>query len=338
MLADWSKVLFVGWDDLSGVTHYRSILPANALGAEYVVFDGAGRGVARSGTNMKHDIIVVQHCWHPWQVRISRRMRQMGAKTFINVDDWIKALARMGEKHFMSQDFKDPSIMKEYYSLLREADGVIGATPWLVDRLSRINSNTEMARNGLDLPRYTQHRRNESNERIHLGWAGGTGHRGAFQRIVPAIVENLERHNHADLHLVGDDHRDFFPRHLSDRVKHHAWSDLHRYPENLAKFDINLAPAEENDFFKGKSQLRLYEACAMGTPSIAHPMYDEIMEFGGGLIASDVSEWAHCIDAYISMPRVLDAHRARCRDYAQSISIERRADEWREAIQNLASS
>jgi glycosyltransferase involved in cell wall biosynthesis len=331
---DWSRVLFVGFGDgVEGVNHYRIALPALTLGAEYVVFDDNGNGIARYGSNMKHDVIVIQHCWKDWQLRIARNMRKMGAKTLINVDDWLPGVANLGKSHAFSQHFASKELMRQYWSLLREADGVLAATPWLQDRLQSRSNGCELARNGLDLARYQKFPK-EAHDGVVIGWAGGTGHVDSFAKTIPALCEAMDEHDDVRVHIVGDDLHSLFPREYKTRVVHRPWSHLTQYPRNLAEFDISLAPASDNDFYRAKSQLRFYEACAMGTLTIADAMYDELDDGCTGFIATDWTvELLHLLN---KRHRIVEMGN-RAAEYAQEISIEQRIGEWKTAIMKLTS-
>lgn len=334
MLEDPSKTLFVGWHGTSGATHYRSIIPAVAMGAELAVFNSEGTGVQRIGSNMEHDIIVLQHSWTQWQRRIAANVRKTGAFCIINVDDWIPAIANMGENHALSRDFDWNEITKAWFQTLREADGVLCSTPWLVERCSKLNRNVALARNGLDLDRYQRWHRPKDDDRVILGWAGGTGHRGALKSIVEPVSEALREHDDLFLHLVGDSNIDLFPPDVTNKITQFGWEDKLFYPSKLAAFHINLAPAQENDFFRAKSQLRFYEACAMGTPTIGHHMYDEIDDGWNGFIATD---WNIEINTLMNQRIHIEEMARRALEYSQEISIESRISEWKSALTQLTS-
>lgn len=338
MVSDYSDYLFCGWGESEfGVAWYRTVLPARELDAEYVIFDMTGKGVARKGTRKRHSVIVLQHCWERWQIIRARKMMQGGAKVIINVDDWIPSIGKIPDSHDMADYFGQKSVISEWKTLIREADGVIGATPWLVQRLRSLNPNVELARNGLDLPRYQRYRRDATGPATVIGWAGGTGHTEALARVSGAISEVLRAHKECSLLLVGADLVGLFPADVTDRVKHRAWSDFYSYPLYLSLFDINLAPAMENDFYKAKSQLRFYEACAMGTPTVGHPMYDEIEEAAAGWTSTHHEEWVQLLELAINKPEWLNNLRSRAREYAQTISIQTRIEEWKSALTQLTS-
>lgn len=337
-MMDWSRVLFVGWGDASGVTHYRTILPANQLGAEYVVFDMHGTGVARSGARMKHDVIVMQHGWEQWQLNVMRKMKASGAIVLVNVDDWLKGLGKLGDKHSFSATFSDKKAQLRHLSMLREADGVLCSTEWLVDKCLNYADRVFLAENGLDLARYERwsdknHPTTSPPSSFVFGWAGGTGHLGALRRIVEPITAVLRANPHVEFHMVGANHSNLFPSDLKGQLRHEPWADMAFYPRYISRFDVSLAPAEENDFYRAKSQLRFYEACAMGVPTIGHPMYTEIRDSVTGYIATD---WLTELMSVVSNPELVDRMSSSCLDYAQDVSIERRITGWKTAIETMS--
>lgn len=332
---DPKKVLFVGWGALGGVSHYRTILPARAIGAEWVVFDMNGKPLGGEGERTNHEIVVVQNCWEKWQVDMMQRMRSTGARVVSNVDDWIKTIGKMDQSHGNAEFFRRNTTLKQHERYLTETDGSIAATPWLQQRLLHKNPNVQIARNGLDLDRYDHWRDIERDQGFIIGWAGGTGHREAFMKLAPTLTSILKDYENVSLWIVGEDFTHLFPREVQDSIATRKWSDMGLYPKDLACFDVNLAPALDNDFYKAKSQLRYYEALALGNPTIAHPMYDEIKPDLTGNWALDGSEWYDHITELIEDPEKLDAMRERCLEERQHVSIEARADEWLSALTAL---
>jgi glycosyltransferase involved in cell wall biosynthesis len=70
------------------------------------------------------------------------------------------------------------------------------------------------------------------------------------------------------------------------------WPDL---PDELARFDINLAPLEANNVFcEAKSELKYFEAALAGAPTVsspAGPMVRAIRDGETGFIAADAAAW-----------------------------------------------
>jgi glycosyltransferase involved in cell wall biosynthesis len=59
------------------------------------------------------------------------------------------------------------------------------------------------------------------------------------------------------------------------------------------KFDIGLAPLEDNNFNRGKSNLRWLEYSALKIPTIASPLPDfkRVITGKNGLLANDLDDW-----------------------------------------------
>lgn len=332
---DFRRVLFVGWGGPDGVSHYRTILPARSLGAEWVIFDMRGKPVCGEGVNKNHDIVIVQNCWEKWQVDMIDRMRAGGAKVVANVDDWIKTIGKMDRSHGEAEFFRRNTTLKQHYRFLSDTDGAIVATPWLADRLLRHQKYVATARNGLDLDRYGTWADVERDQGFIIGWAGGTGHREAVASLVSPVSAILRDYDNVSMWIVGEELSSLFPAGVRDKVHQRPWSDMYMYPKDLACFDVNLAPALENDFYKAKSQLRYYEALAVGNPTIGHPMYTEIIPEVTGIHASSPVQWAEGIIELIEDPEKLDAMREQCWKERENVSIKVRRQEWIDALRYL---
>lgn len=187
---DWGGVLFVGWGDDGGVTHYRTKLPARELGAEWVTFLMDGEPFAGEGDRTDHHTIVVQSCWEPWQLRTLQRMKGSGARLIVNIDDWLPSIAKLGAAHQFSSHFEGKR-ERCWLETLKLADGAVVSTEWLKHKVQSVMPGRAVvvARNGVDLDRYDQWRGKAVREegRVVVGWAGGTGHTAALGRVLPDV-------------------------------------------------------------------------------------------------------------------------------------------------------
>lgn len=334
-MTDRSDILFVGWGGPEGVTHYRTILPAKTMGAEYVVFDMNGRPVCGDGHRTDHRVIVVQNCWYEWQLKIIQRMKASGAMVLFNVDDWIKGIARREGSHGHAKLFGSGSVQKTHDRIWSLCDGAIVSTEWIAQKVQGLNPNVEVARNGIDPGRYRTWADPERDLGIIIGWAGGTGHREALASISSDVSKVVNEHSNVSLWIVGQDESDLFscPTHYVE------WSDMYLYPAQLACFDISLAPALENDFYRGKSQLRLYEAMTLGTPSIVSPLYDEIGK--AGMVADGTHyTWEQCLRTLVEGEegaRWRKLMRENALEQSKEVTIDARIHEWTTAIDKLTS-
>lgn len=333
-MSDRSDILFVGWGGPEGVSHYRTILPARTMGAEWVIFGMDGKPMMSEGSNSHHRVIVVQNCWYEWQLRMIRAMKAKGSIILFNVDDWIKGIGRREQSHGNAKLFGSKDILDTHSKIWAECDGAIVSTEWIAQKVRGLVPRIAVARNGIDEKRYTPWMDVERDMGTIIGWAGGTGHTEALRAIAPAVSRVVNDHSDVSLWIVGQDESGLFdcPVHRVD------WSDMHLYPAKLACFDINLAPAMDNDFYRGKSQLRLYEAMTLGTPSIVHPMYDEVGN--AGLIARSLTDWEgqlrYLTDQHNGQERRAKISTEALRQ-AKEVTIDARIGEWTAAIDSLSS-
>jgi glycosyltransferase involved in cell wall biosynthesis len=159
---------------------------------------------------------------------------------------------------------------------MRVADGVICSTEWLAERYKAVNPNTYVCRNGLDVKRYalTLPRR----EHVTIGWAGATGHANSMRPWVDQVAAVLRERPQACFVSIGQKFADsLVPEFGPERALSVPWAPFDTYPAAMTLMDIALAPARQDNFYRGKSDLRWLEAGALGIPLVADPVvYPEI--------------------------------------------------------------
>ncbi len=330
------RTLFVGWGGTGGVTWYRSILPARTLNTDYVVFGTNGKEIVRDCVTTDHELIVVQSCWYEWQRKLVRNMQKDGARVVFNVDDWIAGIGRLDGSHSFSEFFKSSKVVEAHLRLLDAADGLLVSTEWLQRRLSGFNSNTEIARNLLDGDRYNVPEV-ERDAGCLIGWAGGTGHTEAVLSLREPLQSVLAEHKNTMFVCMGDDSAINGLGLEREQVAYIPWSDHYLYPRDMACFDVSLAPALDNDFYRAKSQLRFYEGASLGIPMVASPLYSEIKHGLTGFIADSADEWAKYIDRLLDDDGLRAAMGERAREWAMDNvwAGSRRDYEWESALLNL---
>lgn len=339
-------ILFCGvGDDLKGITHWRTLVPARALGAMVVCQDQMGR--VHYTERCFHDepsTVIVQMPVFKWQLLQMQRAKSEGRRVLANVDDYLPSIPKMWKRgaHGHGHVF-NAEVQRRHRQALETCDGIICSTPWLQKKYGSVNE-TLLGRNGLDLDRY-QVPEVEHDTRI-VGWSGGTGHRNAFRSIVPAIDRVLDDVPESLFVVQGDnllaDVDQGRQKWLDEegkakpdgRVAHFKWSDLWTYPRDMAAFWVGLAPAEVNDFYRAKSQLRFYEASAVGVPLVADPMYDEIRHGVDGFIATNEGEWYEYMVQLLTDEDLRREMSGAAKERAHSeFGMQHRAVEWDAAIE-----
>jgi glycosyltransferase involved in cell wall biosynthesis len=110
--------------------------------------------------------------------------------------------------------------------------------------------------------------------RIHLGYFSGTPtHNRDFDIIAGVLERALQADSRVILRVVGFlDVRNRFHRHL-DRIEILPLQDFLNLQRLIGETEFNLIPLQDNTFTNCKSELKVFEAAAVGTLSIASPTY-----------------------------------------------------------------
>jgi glycosyltransferase involved in cell wall biosynthesis len=299
------RTLFVGPPAV--VAHYRVILPATALGADWLTVGprGADWKQARVSAAVVQDpvpadfrditgyeTVILQRPHEPYWAGAVERFKARGARVLIELDDDLHAV-RSEARHEIRDQY-DAAAMRRLERNLRAADGLIVSTPHLAARYAELAGGPVwVCENGLDLDRYDHERPDLPG--VWIGWAGAQGHQDAVETWAPAVCAVLRARPQTRLVSVGLPFAAQVAAALAvqDRPRCLALppANLQAYPASLALADLALAPAVDTPLFRGKSDLRWLEASALGIPTVAHPLvYRRVRDGETGLLASTAQE------------------------------------------------
>jgi GT2 family glycosyltransferase len=143
---------------------------------------------------------------------------------------------------------------------------------------------------------------------VRIGYAAGTvTHQRDFAVALPGLIRVLEmraqvrlvlfRAKHGPELVVVDEFEALAP--FADRIEWRDKVELAALPDELARFDINIAPLElGNPFCEAKSELKYFEAALVDVPTVASPTgpFARCIEHGrNGLLAADDEAWQQCL-------------------------------------------
>jgi glycosyltransferase involved in cell wall biosynthesis len=104
---------------------------------------------------------------------------------------------------------------------------------------------------------------------------------------------------------------------------------LHELPGLVAQFDIGIAPIADLEFNRSRSNVKLKEYAATGTPWLASPIgpyVDHGEQQGGRLVADD--EWHAALTRLIDKPRERQKLAKRARRWGATQTIGQHAADW----------
>jgi glycosyltransferase involved in cell wall biosynthesis len=320
---------------------YRCALPALALDCDWVAYGGEppdlDLGYGRSQRDLtvadleQYEVIVVQQPAGTGWLRLIREWQRKGIVVLADIDDYLRGVSKRTDHDFADKYTR--SRLEQYELCLRAVDGVICSTRWLARRYRSLNPATYVCQNGIDLKRFALTR--VQREHVGVGWSGATGH---TQAIIPWLKE-LQRlmQERDDVHFisVGQAFADMFANEFGKRALAVPFAALEVYPSAMTLFDIALAPAGSNNFFRGKSDLRWLEASALGIPTIADPhVYPEIEHGVTGFHASTPRELRAVLTELVADPELRRTVGAAAKaDVSERRSFQATSRQWVDVLQ-----
>jgi hypothetical protein len=149
---------------------------------------------------------------------------------------------------------------------------------------------------------------------VRIGYASGSRtHQRDFGVAAPAVARVLRERPECRLVLFRDarsgrelldlgEFPDFAG--LEEQVEWRAATSLTRLPEELARFDVNIAPLEVgNVYCEAKSELKYFEAALVGVPTVAsptQPFQNAIVDGVTGFLADDPTSWQRSLEVLVS--------------------------------------
>lgn len=212
------------------------------------------------------------------------------------------------------------------YSQMKLSDALIVSTPGLKEQLSPYNDNIHVVENAIDLSLWRRIT-SPARQRVTIGWVGGGTHNKDLEGIKDVVFEILAKNKNVVFKCIHGC-PEFFkhapnctwlnsndPRYDKsrpctkcggiDRIEWtHDFKPVEKYPKWVSshKFDIGIAPLEDNNFNRAKSNLRWLEYSAMGIPTVAANVghFKETLRHGGtGFLAETHEEWVNAIQKLI---------------------------------------
>lgn len=185
---------------------------------------------------------------------------------------------------------------------MRQSDALIVSTPYLAEQYKGRNEHIYVIPNSMDLKAWDAASQRKTAGRLRIGWIGGGTHNADLEMVKPALEEIVSKNENVWFYCIHGAPKSFegIPRFYWTR----KWSKINLYPRFMAsfKFDIGIAPLVDNNFNRGKSNLRWLEYSALKVPCVASPLPDfvrSITEGKTGFLANDLEAWKTSLQSLI---------------------------------------
>ncbi len=299
------------------------------------------------------DLLVVErHTLWPYErqrdgfARLVTRCRQRGITVVYELDDNLLDLHR-GEPW---EVYPGPFLRAVVSFLTREADGVIVSTPALAERLQRLRSRVLVVPNALD-ERLFEAGPEPSSPRgpaVTIGYMGTLTHEADLRMVLAPLRALLRRHaGRVRFELVGGAAEgrvaslfEGLPFRWLDTGRDHSYPKFVPWMRRHLRWDVAIAPLEDDAFTRCKSDLKYLDYGALGIPGVfsdVRPYRETVRHRETGLLAANERKaWADALEEIVSDAalRARLAERATAEVHGTRM-LRTNAPSWRKAIETI---
>jgi len=294
---DPSRVIFVGIG-ASAICYYRCLLPAMAMGADWVGVVGEppalriDTGLVEGQTKKpnllggNYDVMVLQEVNGDGWVKLIHDAQERGIRVIYEINDYLHGIPSLKDHQF--SEFYTSQRLSEVQECMEAADAVTVTTKYLKKKYQKFAKRIYVCPNGIDFNRYDLDPPPKlDGDGVNIGWAGATGH---WEAIAPWLVQLaylMDMRDEVNFVTIGQPiAEEFKARFGDDRALSVPFAAIEQYPAAMTLIDI--APAGNSRFHRGKSDLRWVEASALGIPVLGSPtLYPEIENGVTGFVVTN---------------------------------------------------
>lgn len=299
------------------VARYMEAARMNGVPAEWVRQDQLE---SRLQLTSRHDVMILWRTqWSPALEKAIELMHSQGKKVVFDIDDLMidPDLADTKVIDGIRSNAHPEAAVRELFASVRRAmlaaDVCIASTQELAYHMRWAGKTTHVLFNGFDDQTFelsrrsaTQWRSARTDNLVRIGYAGGSRtHQRDLGLAIEAIARVLRENElcrlvlfqtESGMRLVDVEEYPVMAG-LEHRIEWRPFQTLETLPQEIARFDINIAPLEfGNPFCEAKSELKFFEAALVDVPTIASPTgpFTRAMEHGvSGFLATTADDWYH---------------------------------------------
>ncbi len=279
-------------------------------------------------------------------VRVLSRCRQRGVPVIYELDDNLLDLHRVEPW----ETYPGDSLRGVVAFLARQADGMIVATPALAERVAALRGEVLIVPNALDERLFDSPPEpfaSRSSE-VTIGYMGTLTHEADLRMVLAPLRALLSHHaGRVRLELVGGATGqrmaslfEGLPFKMRDPGYEDPYPKFVPWMRQHLRWDVAIAPLEDDAFTRGKSDLKYLDYGALGIPAVfsdVRPYRETVRHRETGLLAAnETGAWAEALEEIV----VDGALRARLAEASKTEVHEARmlrtnARRWGDAIEAI---
>lgn len=295
----------------------------------------------------------------------------LGIKLLVDIDDNVL------EVHPHNYAYKDTAPGTEAYKvfkyLFREADGLICSTQPLKEYFLKYNQNIWVIPNAIDEDIWNVKREKvikeakndgtpvgmyetveitdgktvelikriaEKNKKVKIGWVNGPTHEQDVPALLPALKEILKKYPQVEFTHIGWKSPEF------DRLKGkqkmvfgtNGYKDFPKFLAGLG-MDILVAPLIDDEFNRGKSNIKWMEGAMCEIPMVCsdvYPYHKSITNGKDGYLAKTTADWIKYLSILIENPeKRLEIGKEAKKTVLEQYPVEKVLPKYVEIFQEL---
>jgi len=248
------------------------------------------------------DVVVWMKLHTQQSLGLFAELKQKYEKPFLTeIDDYVFTIPQTN----IASTVYGPGqpLTQMFVEQMKMSDGLICSTPCLAELYKRFNDDIMVVENSIDLSLWDFAAPRRKSHRVNIGWAGGGTHVEDLDIIKEPIFEVLNKYKNVHFTIWAGETPWGYPGWMKDHERIHRIykaKTIKAYPKAFRKagFDIGIAPLVDNNFNRGKSNLRWLEYSASGIPTVASDVmhFSQSIKHGfNGFLCESKEDWVNCL-------------------------------------------
>lgn len=320
-----------GWAaDTSGCGQYRVWMPVWAM--ERAGHDADASSDAAAELPLDADVIIGQRVVGEertvkWRELAARPGPRPALVFELDDDVW-----NVHSTNMHAVGYRNREVQEQIEGNIAVADAVTVSTEHLAELVGRFNPNVHVIPNHVDAS-LLQHER-PRNDRVTVGWAGGSSHHNDFASVQGELRTFLRHHPEVDVHTIGHDYRRELGR---PDARHSSWQPVLRDYLSCVDFDIGVAPIAYHAFNKAKSDLKVLEYAALGIPVVATdfgPYSDSVQHGVTGYLVRRPYDWVRYLTDMVNDTEMREEMGRNAKRWAATRTVQGNVWRWEAAYRD----